>query len=250
MTGVLMRDGHHLRLGLGNGVPRFGVRRIGEHDPFAAARAKAGVAQPGQVHGVSPRIRETPLRPGGYPALTDQEIVKLCLGGDADAYAALVERYGGRVYNIALRITNDRDAANDCAQEAFIRAYRALHQYDPVYPFGPWLFRITTNASLNHVQRWHAHETAVDELPESPEDQNEGPEATTLRREELAEVVSAMEELPAAYRAALTLRHMQQLSYQEVADALGIPLGTVKTHLHRARAALKGRLAARSKAQS
>src|SRR5947209_3133950 len=180
---------------------------------------------------------------------TDQDVVGACLAGDADAYATIVERYGGRVYNIALRITNDRDAANDCAQEAFIRAYRALHQYDPSLPFGPWLFRITTNASLNHVQRWHAHETAVDELPESPEDQNEGPEATTLRREELAEVVSAMEELPAAYRAALTLRHMQQLSYQEVADALEIPLGTVKTHLHRARAALKARLAARRHAR-
>jgi len=66
-----------------------------------------------------------------------------------------------------------------------------------------------------------------------------------VRREEVAEVVAAMAELPPAYRAALTLRHMQQLSYQEVADALGLPLGTVKTHLHRARAALKARIAAR-----
>src|SRR3989442_1223748 len=75
-------------------------------------------------------------------------------------------------------------------------------------------------------------------------------EAYALRREELGEVVAAMAELPPAYRAALTLRHMQQLSYQEVADALGIPLGTVKTHLHRARAALKVRLAARLKGRS
>src|SRR5207245_6273064 len=185
----------------------------------------------------------------GVSGLIDKEFVKLCLGGDADAYVGLVERYGGRMYNIALRITNDRDAANDCAQEAFIRAYRALQHYDPSLPFGPWLFRIATNASLNHVQRWHAHGTVVNELPDSPEDQDEGPEATTLRREELAEVVSAMEELPAPYRAALTLRHMQQLSYQEVADALEIPLGTVKTHLHRARAALKARLAARRHAR-
>ena len=181
---------------------------------------------------------------------TDQDIVRACLAGDADAYATLVERYGGRVYNIALRITGDADAANDCAQEAFIRAYRALHQYDPALPLGPWLYRITTNASLNHVRRWHAHEAPVDELPESPEEQDAGPEATALRREELGEVVAAMAELPAAYRAALTLRHMQQLSYQEVADALDIPLGTVKTHLHRARAALRVRLAARSKGRS
>ena len=151
------------------------------------------------------------------------------------------------MFNIALRITGDADAANDCAQEAFIRAYRALHQYDPTLPFGPWLYRITTNASLNHVQRWHARETPVDELPERSAEIDEGPEATAVRREEVAEVVAAMADLPAAYRAALTLRHMQQLSYQEVADALDIPLGTVKTHLHRARAALKIRLAARLK---
>jgi len=151
------------------------------------------------------------------------------------------------VYNIALRITSDSDAAADCAQEAFIRAYKALHQYDPALPFGPWIYRIATNASLNHVQRWHAHETPVEELPESIEPDDAGPEASALRREEVGEVLAAMAELPAAYRAALTLRHMQQLSYQEVSDALGIPLGTVKTHLHRARAALKARLAARAK---
>ena len=178
---------------------------------------------------------------------TDQEAVARCLAGDAEAFAALVERYGGRVYNIALRITSDADAANDCAQEAFIRAYRALHQYDPSLPFGPWLYRITTNASLNYVQRWHAHETPVEEFPDPPEPAEAGPEPAALRREELAEVLAAMADLPAHYRAALTLRHMQQLSYQEVADALGIPLGTVKTHLHRARAALKVRLAARRK---
>jgi RNA polymerase sigma-70 factor (ECF subfamily) len=151
------------------------------------------------------------------------------------------------VYNIALRITNDSDAASDCAQEAFIRAFKALHQYDPTLPFGPWLFRIATNASLNHVQRWHAHQTTVEELPESSEPEEAGPEASALRREEVSEVLAAMSELPPAYRAALTLRHMQQLSYLEVADALGIPLGTVKTHLHRARAALKARLVARRK---
>lgn len=168
-----------------------------------------------------------------------------CLSGDADAYAILVERYGGRVYNIALRITHDPDSARDCAQDAFIRAYRALHQYDPAYPFGPWMFRITTNASLNVVQRGRGHEITVEELPEDPEPPEAGPELSAVRREEMQEVLAAMAELPPAYRAALTLRHMQQLSYQEVADALGIPLGTVKTHLHRARAALKTKLTQR-----
>jgi len=178
---------------------------------------------------------------------TDQEAVQRCLAGDAEAFSTLVERYGGRVYNIALRITNDSDAAADCAQEAFIRAFRALHQYDPTLPFGPWLYRIATNASLNHVQRWHAHETPVEEFPDPAEPAEAGPELSTLRKEELSEVMSAMADLPAHYRAALTLRHLQQLSYQEVADSLGIPLGTVKTHLHRARAALKTRLLARRK---
>jgi len=86
------------------------------------------------------------------------------------------------VYNIALRITSDPDAASDCAQEAFIRAYKALHQYDPSLPFGPWIFRIATNASLNHVQRWHAHQTVVDELPESVVCLVERLEPDSLRR--------------------------------------------------------------------
>ena len=118
---------------------------------------------------------------------TDQDAVTRCLAGDTEAFTTLVERYGGRVYNIALRITSDADAAKDCAQEAFIRAYRALHRYDPTLPFGPWLFRITTNASLNYVQRWHAHQTTVDELPDAPEEADEGPEETAVRHEELAE---------------------------------------------------------------
>ncbi len=178
-------------------------------------------------------------------APSDREAVERCLAGDSEAFSVLVERYGGRVYNIALRITSDADAAADCAQEAFIRAYRALHQYDPALPMGPWLYRIVTNTSLNHVQRWHAHESPVEELPESAEPDEAGPESAALRREAVSEVLAAMADLAPHYRAALTLRHMQQLSYQEVADALGIPLGTVKTHLHRARAALKARLAAR-----
>ena len=149
------------------------------------------------------------------------------------------------MYNVALRITHDPDAAHDCAQDAFIRAYRALHQYDPAYSFGPWIFRITTNASLNFIQRGRGREITVEELPEDPEPPESGPELVTVRKEELQEVLAAMAELPPAYRAALTLRHVQQLSYQEVAQALGIPLGTVKTHLHRARAALKVKLEAR-----
>jgi len=149
------------------------------------------------------------------------------------------------VYNLALRITGDRDAAGDCAQEAFVRAYRALAQYDPARPLGPWLFRIATNASLNHVERWHAHEQPVAELPERAEPAELGPEALVVRREEIAEVVAALGALAPRYRAALTLRHLHELSYQEVAEALELPLGTVKTHLHRARQALLAELARR-----
>ena len=142
------------------------------------------------------------------------------------------------MYNLALRITGDRDAADDCAQEAFVRAHRALAQYDTAKPLTPWLFRIATNASLNYVQRWHAHEQPVEELPEPVDPEETNPEAISVRREELAEVVAAINVLSPRYRAALTLRHLHELSYQEVADALDLPIGTVKTHLFRARAAL------------
>lgn len=178
--------------------------------------------------------------------MTDQEVVARCLSGDRDAFAVLVERYGGRVYNLALRIVGDPDAASDCAQEAFVRAYRSLHRYDPALPFGPWVLKISTNTSRTHLRTWHAHEDpAGDELAERAEPDDAGPELVAVRREEVAEVLAAMATLPPAYRAALTLRHMQQLSYQEVANALEVPIGTVKTHLHRARAALRKALAER-----
>lgn len=172
------------------------------------------------------------------------------MAGDGDAFAEIVERYGSRVYNLALRITGDRDAANDCAQEAFIRAYRALSQYDQSLPLHPWLLRIATNTSLNHVQRWHAHEQPVEDMPERAEPPELNPEALAVRREELGEVLAAMNALPPRYRAALTLRHLHELSYDEIARALDLPLGTVKTHLHRARAALLRELAQRRGGQT
>ena len=173
--------------------------------------------------------------------------MQACLAGNGDAFAEIVERYGTRVYNLALRITNDRDAANDCAQEAFIRAYRALAQYDQNLPLQPWLLRIVTNTSLNHVQRWHAHEHPVEEMPDRAEPAELQPEAVAIRREELGEVLAAMNALPARYRAALTLRHLHELSYEEIAHTLELPIGTVKTHLHRARAALLTELHRRRK---
>ena len=142
------------------------------------------------------------------------------------------------MYNLALRITGDRDAANDCAQDAFIRAYRALHRYDRALPLAPWLLRIATNTSLNHAQRWHAHEQPVEDLPEVVEPEEANPESIAVRREEVGEVLAAIGALPPRYRAALTLRHLHELSYEEIARALDLPLGAVKTHLHRARAAL------------
>lgn len=194
--------------------------------------------KPERAGGVSTSGRSAPWLKLEAWLRSDQEIVRACLAGDSDTFAELVERYGSRMYNLALRITQDADAASDCAQEAFIRAYRALDQYDTALPLAPWLLRITTNASLNYVQRWHAHESPVEEFPERAESEARSPEALAVGRDELSEVLDAMAVLPARYRAALTLRHLHELSYQEVADALELPIGTVKTHLFRARAAL------------
>lgn len=183
--------------------------------------------------------------------MTDQEVVARCLSGDPDAFAILVERYGGRVYNVALRIVGDPDAASDCAQDALVRAYKSLHRYDPGLPFGPWVLKIAVNASRTYLKTWHAHEDpAGDQLPDVAEPAESGPEPMAVRREEVAEVLEAMAGLPPAYRAALTLRHLQGLSYQGVADALELPMGTVKTHLHRARSALRARMEQRKRGLS
>jgi RNA polymerase sigma-70 factor (ECF subfamily) len=178
----------------------------------------------------------------------DAKLVALVLAGDQSAFAELVDRYHGEVYYLALRQLRQREDAEDLAQEAFLRAYRALSQYDPTRPFGAWLYAITARLCIDAHRRRRVRPvsltrpeegTAAEEREWEIPDKTEGPEAQAERRDEAIRLSVLVDRLPPDYRLAILLRHSQDLSYEEIAAATGVPLGTVKARIHRARNQLR-----------
>jgi len=181
---------------------------------------------------------------------TDETLVQRCLNGDTEAFDALVRRYQRPIYNLAYRLTSDPEEANDLAQEIFLRVYERLHTFQPEAAFRPWLYRVATNWCLNALKRRRPPTVSLEtgggiegeerplELPDLVED----PARLAERRELQERVQQAILTLPPKYRIVMLLRYAQGLSYEEIATALEMPLGTVKIHLHRAKAHLKERL--------
>lgn len=174
----------------------------------------------------------------------DADPIRRVLAGDRDAFGLLVARHGRRVHDLARRMLRDASEADDAVQQAFLNAFRALDRFDPQRPFRHWILRITTNLCRNRLaaRRLHpgARGTAPDEIdpthlrvaPPSPvregDDDPQGGER----------VRAALESLPDTYRLAAVLRYVHGLSVEDIAEVADEPLGTVKTHLFRARAAL------------
>lgn len=172
--------------------------------------------------------------------LSDEELARAAKAGDAEAFGVLVMRHQGRVYGFMLKVTRSPATAEDLAQEAFLRAFRGLRTYDGDACFAPWLYRIglnlvsdwATDARRSPVRGWEAAADAAEDLAAGPQER-----ASTLEVE--AAVHRRILELPRDEQRAVLLRHVMGLSYAEVAEATGQPLGTVKTNLFRARARLK-----------
>ncbi len=167
----------------------------------------------------------------------EREQIRLARQGDADAYGRLVTRHQQTVFNIAYRVTGNRQEAEDVAQETFVKAYRALNRFDTERPFAPWLYRIATNTALNWIKR-RRPEAELDKET-ALADPSPGPEAQAIAADTSARLRAAIAALPPNYRAAIELRHFQDLSYQEMSDALDVPISDVKSWLFRARRKLK-----------
>lgn len=159
---------------------------------------------------------------------------------DPEAFGELVRRYQHKIFNFVYRMLGDREEAEDLTQETFLRAFKALPTFRAGARFSPWLYRVATNATLNLLRGrrrtapWDSDLEVVSKLP-SPEHIVEGRETASL-------LASLILELPAHYRTVLVLRHVNELSYQEIAQALDLPLGTVKARLYRAREMMQLRL--------
>ena len=164
--------------------------------------------------------------------MDERDLAQRAAQGDRVAFGGLVECHQAGVYNVAYRMLGEGREAEDAAQETFLRAYRAIRTLDPGRPPGPWLKKIAVNVCLNMLER-HASLTLEDEtnLP-SP---GPGPEAQVIQREQNRQIRAALLSLPPRFRAAIELRHFQELSYTEMAETLNRPLSDIKSDLFRAR---------------
>jgi RNA polymerase sigma-70 factor (ECF subfamily) len=181
----------------------------------------------------------------------DFEFVTLCQGGDVDAFRPLVEKHQKRMVNIAYRMMGDYDAACEVVQDAFLHAYKAIRRFRGEAKFSTWLCRIVINLSKNRIKQMKARceregvsldtpiETEEGQVPHDPP-AHEPSALEQMERKEVENAVQAcIKALDDDYREVLILRDIQGLSYDEIAEILKIPGGTVKSRLFRARDALK-----------
>jgi RNA polymerase sigma-70 factor (ECF subfamily) len=170
-----------------------------------------------------------------------QSLVKRAIAGDQAAMVQIVDRYRQRVFSLCYRMLRHREDAEDVSQEAFFRVLRNLSRWDEQRDFEPWLLTIAANRCRTQLAKRGAQSSTL--LPSAPVDDRwrQTAHADQLREE----VYLAVTELPPSHGRAFTLFHQQQLSYGEISTALGVPEGTVKTWVHRARRELVRRLVAR-----
>lgn len=191
----------------------------------------------------------------GLSAATDQEIVALARAGHEPAYRELIRRYERPLFSLVFRMVRDRELAEDLAQETFVKALNALDSYRPEFKFSSWIFKIANNAAIDHLRRRELDTLSLDGSPhaETPEaieatalqigNRGESPLDAVEAKELGGEIERAIGLLRPEYRSCILLRHVEGRAYEEIAEILNLPLGTVKTYIHRARNELRQALA-------
>lgn len=177
----------------------------------------------------------------------DRVLVERCLKGEERAFEELLNKYKNSVYSICYRMVRNHTDAEDLAQDVFIRTFSVLDRYDPSYPFSSWLFRITSNLCIDFLRKAKGGMVSLDQPIDGPEGSIQRqlpadvvkPDRQMENKEMMAALEEAISTLPEHYRVIVILRHQEQMSYEEIADDLGIPLGTVKARIHRARNMIK-----------
>jgi RNA polymerase sigma-70 factor (ECF subfamily) len=166
-------------------------------------------------------------------AATDAELIDRFRGGDQDAFTELVTRHERRVYNLAYRMLGRAEDARDAAQDAFLSCYRHLASFRGEAAFTTWLHRITVNACYDSLRRRPPDPAPLSEVPEPSPARDHADQAAAA-----VDVQRALGRVPVEFRAALVLHDIQGLPYEEVAEALEVPIGTIKSRIHRGRLAL------------
>ena len=179
--------------------------------------------------------------------MDDLKIIESCLLGNTQVFSQLIDSYKNMVYNLAYRMSNNPHEAEDISQETFLRAYQSLAHFNPSYKFSTWLYQITLNIirdrfkkkELNYVSLDAPVETDDSKICPQPADFTNNPEQIMSQKEDAQAIQQAIYSLPLKYREVIVLRHLQDLSYIEIASILKIPSGTVKIRLYRAREQLR-----------
>ncbi len=174
----------------------------------------------------------------------DYQLVTAAIGGEQQAYAALLERYRPSVYNHLFKMVRNHDDAEDLTLEAFGKAFNKLSTYAPHFAFSTWLFKIAVNNCIDHIRKKRLHFMSIDQPIEPSGDRDytgflkaraRNPEEEIIRRQRLQMVRYMVGQLSTKYRHMIELRYYEELSYEEIATELNIPLGTVKAQLFRAK---------------
>jgi RNA polymerase sigma-70 factor, ECF subfamily len=187
--------------------------------------------------------------------LSDQEVVLMARAGREAAYRELIRRYERPIFALLFRMVRDRELAEDLSQETFIKALNAIESYRPEFKFSSWIFKIANNAAIDHLRRRELDTLSLDGSPhaETPEAmqatalqigaRQESPLDTVEAKELGGAIEIAIGRLRPEYRSCILLRHVEGRAYEEIAEMLDLPLGTVKTYIHRARNELRHALA-------
>jgi len=185
------------------------------------------------------------------PNLPDADVVVLAQQGREPAFRELIRRYERPVFSLIYRMVRDSTVSEDLAQDAFIKVLNHLDKYRPEFKFSSWLFKIANNVAIDHLRRRQLDTVSIDGSPHAMTateveatsfdlaDQAESPLDELASRELGAIIEQAIGELRPEYRNCIMLRHVEGRSYEEIAATLDLPLGTVKTYIHRARHQLR-----------
>jgi len=190
-----------------------------------------------------------------YGAIDDRKLAALAAQGREPAFRELLLRYERPVFSLVYRMVRDRTLAEDLAQEAFVRAFNAISSYKPSYKFSNWILKIANNHTIDYLRKRKLDTVSIDGSPHASSgeeaartslsiaSEDETPHEYVENRELGGQIEQAIGSLREEYRTAIILRHVEGYAYDEIAEIMEVPLGTVKTYIHRARGELKERLA-------
>ncbi|MCC5939989.1 MAG: sigma-70 family RNA polymerase sigma factor [Balneolaceae bacterium] len=191
-----------------------------------------------QDSNVEQEVREN----ASQSSLEDDKLVLAAVRGDQNAFKALMDKYQKPLYFHVLKMVKNHEQVEDLVQEAFMKAFSNLQSYNTNYAFSTWLYRITTNHTIDYLRKRKLDTTSI----HNPYKTNDGEveiqisdtketDRSIIKKERKQIIHHAIQNLPEKYREVIEMRHLEELSYQEIADHLDLPLGTVKAHIFRAR---------------